>query len=284
MAVTDRADLHTHTTASDGLHSPADVVQKAKQAGLAAVAITDHDTISGVAEALKEGERIGITVIPGVELSTVADGIDIHVLAYFTNNSDELWLERLAGISGARVKRNEMILDKLQRLGIGITMDDVESAAADKGKGGSIGRPHFAEALIRKGVVSNMNEAFERYLGSGAAAYAQVPRVHPLDALEWIREAGGVSVIAHPGLYGRDDLVEELIRGGAMGIETIHSDHGEAEEQRYGMLAERFGLIATGGSDFHGERGGESYHGAIGSKYADLSIVEKLRLAAGGRR
>lgn len=282
MAVTGKADLHAHTTASDGLHSPSEVVRKAKEAGLTAVAITDHDTVSGAVEAQEEGERIGIAVVPGVELSTVWDGVDIHVLAYYTNNKDELWLERLASIAGAREKRNELILDKLQRLGFGITMDDVRSAAAGKGKGGTIGRPHFAEALIRKGVVSSINEAFERFLGSSAAAYVQVPRVHPLDALAWIREAGGVSVIAHPGLYGRDDLVEELIRGGAMGIETVHSDHGEAEEQRYGELAKRHGLIATAGSDFHGEREGHSYHGAIGSKHADMSVVEQLRNAARG--
>jgi 3',5'-nucleoside bisphosphate phosphatase len=278
-----KADLHTHTTASDGLHSPSEVVRKAKLAGLSAVAITDHDTVSGIAEANEEGRQIGITVVPGVELSTAADGVDIHVLAYYTNNEDELWLKRLAGIAGAREQRNSMILDKLQKLGFGITMEDVRAAAAGNGKGGSIGRPHFAEALIRKGVVSSMNEAFERFLGSGADAYAQVPRVHPLEALDWIREAGGISVIAHPGLYGRDDLVEELVNGGAMGIETIHSDHDETEERRYGMLAERFGLIATGGSDFHGERVGKSYHGAIGSKYTDASIVDKLRLAANRR-
>lgn len=283
MALMGKADLHTHTNASDGLHSPSEVVRKAKAAGLSAVAITDHDTVSGVAEALEESRLTGMTVVPGVELSTSWDGIDIHVLAYYTNNEDELWLERLASIAGAREKRNELILDKLQRLGFSITMDDVRSAAAGKGKGGSIGRPHFAEVLIRKGVVSSMNEAFERFLGSGAAAYAQVPRVHPLEALEWIREAEGVSVIAHPGLYGRDDLVEELIKGGVMGLETIHSDHDETSERRYGMLAERFGIIATGGSDFHGERGGQSYHGAIGSKFADVSVVEKLRLAARGR-
>ncbi|RIX49941.1 PHP domain-containing protein [Paenibacillus nanensis] len=283
VITTGRVDLHTHSTASDGLHAPAEVVQKAKQAGLAAVALTDHDTVSGVAEAMDEGDRIGIIVVPGVELSTVADGIDIHVLAYYTDNQDELWLERLAGIAGARERRNELILDKLQRLGIGISMEDVRSAAAGKGKGGSIGRPHFAEALIRKGVVSSMNEAFERFLGAGAAAYVRVPRVHPLEAIEWIREAGGVSVIAHPGLYGRDELVEELVRGGATGIETIHSDHGEDEERRYGLLAQRFGLIETGGSDFHGERGGETFHGAVGSKYADLSVVDQLRQAARGR-
>lgn len=280
MVITGKADLHAHTTSSDGLHSPAEVVRRAREAGLSAVAITDHDTVVGVAEALAEGERIGLTVVPGVELSTVADGGDIHVLAYYTNNEDPLWLERLAGIGGTRERRNELMVARLRNLGIPITLDDVRNAAAGRGKEGSIGRPHFAEALIRLGIVGTMNEAFDRFLGSGGAAYVQVPKVHPLEALTWIREAGGASVIAHPGLYGRDALVKELVRSGADGIETIHSDHGEDEEKRYGELAARYGIIATGGSDFHGEREGRSYHGALGSKYVAASVAEQLRAAA----
>ncbi|MCR2804905.1 PHP domain-containing protein [Paenibacillus soyae] len=284
MVMTGRADLHAHTTSSDGLHSPAEVVRRAREAGLAAVAITDHDTVSGVAEALEEGERAGLTVVPGVELSTIAEGSDIHVLAYYTNNEDPLWLERLGSIAGARERRNGLMVAKLRELGIPIALEDVRDAAAGRGKEGSIGRPHFAEALIRLGIVGSMNEAFDRFLGSGGAAYVQVPKVHPLEALTWIREAGGASVIAHPGLYDRDELVEELIRSGADGIEVFHSDHGEAEERQYGGLAERYGIIATGGSDFHGEREGRSYHGALGSKYVSVSVVDQLRAASGNLR
>ncbi|WP_028611132.1 PHP domain-containing protein [Paenibacillus harenae] len=283
MAVTfGNADLHTHTTASDGMQPPAENVRLAKTAGLAAVAITDHDTVAGVEEAAREGERIGITVVPGVEISTVADGHDIHILGYYTDNEDKKWLERLAGLRGTRDRRNEMIVDKLRELGIPISMDDVLAAARDSGKSpghakdGSVGRPHIAEALIRQGYAADMKEAFDRYLASGAAAYVNPPRVHPFEAIEWIKEAGGTCVIAHPGLYDDDRLVEELILHGAQGIEVFHSDHGEEEEERYARLASKHGLIVTGGSDFHGIRHGQIFHGAIGSRTVPDEVLRQL--------
>ncbi|RJE90571.1 PHP domain-containing protein [Paenibacillus sp. 1011MAR3C5] len=278
MAIIGKADLHAHTTASDGMYPPAEVVRRAKLAGLSAIAITDHDTIAGVQEAIAEGQRAGMTVVPGVEISTVTGSADIHVLAYYPDNADPLWLERLAWIGSARDRRNEAILHKLQELGIGIAMEDVREAAA--GKKGSIGRPHIAGALIRKGVVPDMKEAFARYLGSGAAAYVQVQSVTTTEALQWIREAGGVSVIAHPGLYGRDELLEQWVREGAQGIEAYHSDHSAEDADRYRAFAASHELIITGGSDFHGEREGESYHGLLGSSGVELFVVEQLRRMA----
>ncbi|MBD2871465.1 PHP domain-containing protein [Paenibacillus arenilitoris] len=278
-----RADLHTHTTASDGMQSPAENVRLAKEAGLAAVAITDHDTVAGVEAAVIEGGRIGIAVVPGVEVSTVAGGKDIHILGYYTNNKDERWLARLAGLRGTREQRNAMIVGKLQELGIAITMEDVLAAAKDgdsqsrHAKEGSIGRPHIAEALVRKGAVSTIKEAFDRYLAAGAAAYANPPRVHPLEAIAWIKEAGGTSVIAHPGLYGDDALVEELLGQGAQGVEAYHSDHSEEEEERYAKLAEKHGAIVTGGSDFHGSRQGQVFHGAVGSRTVSTEVLDRLK-------
>ncbi|GKU78489.1 PHP domain-containing protein [Paenibacillus sp. L3-i20] len=285
MAIVEgRADLHTHTTASDGLHSPAEVVGMAKTAGLHAVAITDHDTVAGVAEAVIEGERIGITVIPGVELSTVSERKEIHLLAYFTNNDDPLWQERLARQGNARERRNSLIVEKLQSFGIAISLDEIIAIGAERRQTNeaseanfSVGRPHIAELLIRKGIVQSMNEAFDRFLASGSAAYVEVPRVHPLEAVEWINEAGGVCVIAHPGLYDNDSLVEDIIRGGARGIEVFHSDHNLEDEKRYSLLANKYNLIETGGSDFHGARLGKNYHGAIGSKSVSIKVVEQLR-------
>lgn len=277
------ADLHTHTTASDGLHSPVDVVRMAREAGLEAVAITDHDTTAGVAEAEAAGAERGIAVIPGVEVSTSVDGRDIHILGYYTRNDDELWQSRLRKLRNARNERNELIVEKLTTLGVGITMEDVMAAVLARGgkekqvgRGGSIGRPHIAEALIAVGAVSSMEEAFSRYLASGAAAYVSVPRIHPSEALQWISEAGGVSVIAHPGLYGADALVEQLAVQGADGIEVYHSDHGPEEEARYAVIARRHGLIATGGSDFHGKREGHSYHGEIGCRRVDADVAGQL--------
>ncbi|WP_442950617.1 PHP domain-containing protein [Paenibacillus sp. FJAT-27812] len=285
------ADLHTHTTASDGMQSPAENVRLAKAAGLAAIAITDHDTVAGVAEAMLEGERLGITVVPGVEVSTVADGTDIHILGYYTSNDDEKWLTRLASLRRVRDQRNEMILDKLCELGIAITMDEVVAAAHGDGKlealqdaAVSIGRPHIAAVLVNKGIVSTMKEAFDRYLKTGAAAYVNPPRLNPFEAVDWIREAGGTSVIAHPGLYGNDSLVEEIIRYGVQGIEVFHSDHGPKEERRYAQLAARYQLIATGGSDYHGSRQGVIFHGEIGNRTVDVNVLQQLEPLWGKER
>ncbi|UVI27847.1 PHP domain-containing protein [Paenibacillus spongiae] len=279
------ADLHTHTTASDGLQRPSDNVRLAKAAGLAAIAITDHDTVDGIEEAMQAGERLGITVVPGVEISTVAGGNDIHILGYYTDWRNEDWRAKLSGLLTVRDRRNDMILERLRSLGIAISMDEVLEEAHRQGKdSGSIGRPHIAAVLLAKGTVSTMQEAFDRYLASGAQAYANPPRLHPFEAIEWIREAGGTSVIAHPGLYGDDGLVEQLIRHGAEGIEVFHSDHSPEDEERYGRLARKYNLIVTGGSDFHGERQGEIFHGPIGSRTVDAAVLNQLNPAWRRRR
>jgi predicted metal-dependent phosphoesterase TrpH len=275
-----RADLHTHTTASDGIQPPAENVRLAAEAGLAAVAITDHDTVEGIAEAMEAGGRFGITVVPGVEISTAARGNDIHILGYYTDWKSDAWREKLAGLLRLREKRNDLILGKLRALGIPITLDEVLAEASRQGKdGGSVGRPHIAAVLVAKGVVGSMQEAFDRYLASGAAAYDNPPRLHPFEAIDWIREAGGTSVIAHPGLYGDDDFVEDMIRYGAKGLEVFHSDHSPEDEERYARLAAKYSLIATGGSDYHGERHGVVFHGPIGSRTVDASVIRQLNPA-----
>ncbi|WP_274650499.1 PHP domain-containing protein [Paenibacillus humicola] len=275
-----QADLHTHTTASDGTQRPADNVRMAAEKGLAAIAITDHDTVDGIAEAMEAGAALGVIVVPGVEISTSAGGRDIHMLGYFIDWQNEGWREKLAGQLRVRDKRNELIVAKLRELGVAITMEEVTAEARSRGKeGGSIGRPHIAAVLLAKGAVRSMQEAFDRYLGEDGLAYVNPPRLHPFEAVDWIREAGGTSVIAHPGLYGDDDLVEDIIRYGAQGIEVYHSDHGAEEEARYAGLAAKYGLIATGGSDFHGERNGVVFHGAIGSRTVGVSVVDRLNPA-----
>lgn len=275
-----RADLHTHSTASDGTGSPADNVRLAREAGLAAVALTDHDTTAGLEEALAEGERLGIRVVPGVELSTMQDGLEIHVLGYFLDWRDGRWQERLASQRGARMRRNAMIIERLNALGMPISMDEVKRAAAGQGSGASIGRPHIAAVLFERGYVSSVSEAFERFLGSAGAAYVRVPRPTPLEAVSWIHEAGGAAVVAHPGLYGRDELVEALLRAGADGVEAYHSDHSPDDEARYAAMAERHGVIATGGSDYHGARGGEVFHAPLGGRNVDVSVVDLLKAAS----
>ncbi|AZN42086.1 PHP domain-containing protein [Paenibacillus albus] len=279
MAVTGngQADLHSHTTASDGTMRPAEVVALAKERGLSAVAITDHDTVDGIKEALEAGERLAITVVPGVEISTIAEGRDIHMLGYYIDWENEDWRAKLGTLVSVRDRRNDMIVEKLCELGCVITMEEVIAEARAKGKdSGSIGRPHIAAVLVNKGYVSSMQEAFDRYLGSDGAAYRNPPRLHPFEAIAWIKEAGGTCIIAHPGLYGNDVLVEQIIEAGADGIEVYHSDHSEADEARYLALAQRYGLIVTGGSDYHGERNGHVFHGELGSKSVGLEVLEQL--------
>ncbi|MWC26728.1 PHP domain-containing protein [Paenibacillus sp. MMS18-CY102] len=275
------ADLHTHTLASDGTNAPAAVVRLAKEAGLAAVAITDHDTIAGWAEALAEGDRLGIEVIPGIELSTVMNGRDVHILGYWCNANDGQWLDRLRSQQGFRGNRNGMMIGKLRDLGIDVTLDEIVSHARKSGKQvesvEQIGRPHLAEVLIARGVVADMREAFDRYLGENGLAYCNPPRLQPFEAIDWIREAGGVSVIAHPGLYGDDEMVEAIVRHGAQGIEAYHSDHDAGQEQRYEALAQRYGLLVTGGSDFHGEKQGVVFHGPIGHRSVSMQVAEQLK-------
>ncbi|CAM2821538.1 PHP domain-containing protein [Paenibacillus sediminis] len=271
-------DLHTHTQASDGLHKPAENVHFAKQKGLAAIAITDHDTIAGIEEALRVGEEDGVIVVPGIEISTRVDDQDIHVLGYYIDFHDQVFLRRLEELRSTRERRNELIISKLQQLGVSITLDEVinhlgRPLRADE----SIGRPHIADLLVHKGYVSNMREAFDRYLAEGAAAYVSLPRITPAEAMNWIREADGTPVLAHPGLYKNDDLVRAIIEEGRpAGIEVYHSDHSEADEERYMLMAEHYELIMTGGSDFHGARQGVIFHGDIGNRTVSAEVLSLL--------
>ncbi|MEK8131937.1 PHP domain-containing protein [Paenibacillus filicis] len=271
------ADLHTHTIASDGTGTPADNVRLAAAAGLAAVAITDHDTVGGLEEALAAGESYGITVVPGIEISTVHEGADIHVLGYWVDWRDPVFLERLEQLRSVRDRRNEMIVEKLQALGMEITMADVlASVSLLRREGDTVGRPHIADALVRKGYVGSMAEAFERYLGKGAAAYANPPRITPFEALVWIREAGGAPVLAHPGLYGCDELIPTLAAQGLAGLEVYHADHTPEQETAYAAMAQRHGLLVTAGSDYHGERGGVVFHAPVGARRVEAEVIHQL--------
>jgi len=272
-----RADLHTHTTASDGMFRPAVNVQMAKAAGLAAIAITDHDTVAGIPEALAAGKENGIIVVPGVEMSTAVDGKDIHILGYGISPDDPILLQRLLSLRNVRNRRNEDILANLEQLGMEVSLEDLEKAAGkadhiDK----SVGRPHIAQVLVDKGYVSDLREAFDRFLGEGKPAYASQTRISPEEAMTWIHEAGGTAIIAHPGLYSDDSLVFSLLDSGADGLEAFHSDHSPELEQHYANKAEGKGKLITGGSDFHGTRNGVPFHGAIGSRSVDVAVVRQL--------
>jgi hypothetical protein len=272
------ADLHTHTTSSDGTQPPAVNVEMARKAGLAAIAITDHDTVAGIDEAILEGERLGIEVVPGVEISTVADGQDIHVLGLYIDHKNEKLLCRLAELRSVRDHRNRLLLKRLEELGLPVKMEEVSAKRESPDRmDETIGRPHIAAVMVDKGYVSSISEAFDKYLGKQGAAYVNPPRIHPRTAIEWIREAGGTSVLAHPGLYDADELIRELAQSGLEGLEVYHSDHTPEQEAKYAKVAEELGLIVTAGSDFHGERNGEMFHAPIGSRKVSVSVLNRLR-------
>lgn len=281
MSVEKECDLHTHTLASDGMNEPAENVRLASEKGLAALAITDHDTVAGVKEALEAGARLGVTVVPGVEISTMAAGKDIHVLGYYIDPENEVFLQRLASLRRTRDERNLKIIANLHRLGMPVSMEEVISGIGRELKPDeTVGRPHIADALVRRGYAENMRDAFDRYLAQGKPAYASQERIMPAEACAWIREAGGTPVLAHPGLYGDDGLVRAILQEAHPdGIEVYHSDHGPDEERRYCEIAREFGLIVTAGSDYHGERQGIVFHGDIGSRRISIEVLEELKAA-----
>ncbi|NRR01567.1 PHP domain-containing protein [Brevibacillus sp. RS1.1] len=276
------ADLHTHTKASDGTCEPAENVRLAKEAGLAALAITDHDTVAGIPEAMEAARALGVEIIPGVEVSSVGKGQDIHVLGYFVPYEDPAFEERLFRLRETRHERNQLLITRLQELGIDISLEKVYRRKQGTDK--NIGRPHIAEELMELGVVSTIAEAFDKYLGKGGAAYVNPPRLTPQEAITLIKEAGGVAVLAHPGLYDDDELVQELIVFGLDGIEVNHPDNDEVQKMRYSKWTAQYGMVVTGGSDFHGWRGEEPFHAMLGSHTAGMDAVEQLRAIAEKRK
>ena len=248
-------DLHIHTTCSDGSLTPSQVVQYAKEKDLKAIAITDHDTIDGNEEALKEGKHQDIEVIPGVEISVDYSPGSMHMLGYFITTDDTTLKEKLTLLQGSRADRNPKIIEKLNELGLALTYDEVVQESG----GGQVGRPHIAQVLLQKGYVKNIQEAFDKYLGKGAPAYSDKFRLGAEEAITTIIDAGGIPVLAHPfTLYCKgpeelEELVKKLVSMGLLGIEVYYSEHNQRQISQYSKLAEQHNLAITGGSDFHGK-------------------------------
>jgi predicted metal-dependent phosphoesterase TrpH len=246
-------DLHVHTTASDGTLSPANLVQYAKTRGLEAIAVTDHDTVEGLDEAVAEGNAIGFEVVPGVEISADYAGGALHILGYYLDFKSSALLKRLAVLQDARAERNPKIVHKLQALGFSISFAEIEQEAGS----GLVGRPHFAQVLLKKGYVKSVQEAFDKYLKKGAAAYEDKFRFPIPEAISMIVDAGGIPVLGHPVTLNCNGAqleakIKDWKAGGLQGIEVYYSDHDAALTSQYAALARRHGLIPTGGSDFHG--------------------------------
>ncbi|MCF6291244.1 MAG: PHP domain-containing protein [Desulfobacterales bacterium] len=247
-------DLHTHSSCSDGTMSPAAVVDWAATSGLKVMALTDHDTMAGVAAALARGRKKGIEVVPGVELSVRHGPTPIHLLGYWPQPDDIGLRQRLQGIQAARQERNQRIVARLNRLGIAVRMEELRQAAAD----GQIGRPHIARLLVAKGVVKDVNQAFAIYLRRGAAAYVERSRFEANEAIAVIQRAGGMAVLAHPGQLDPSPavisgLLTALKDQGLAGVEAYYPSHSPKVTSLLKQMAKGLDLVVTGGSDFHGE-------------------------------
>lgn len=253
-----RYDLHLHTTASDGTWTPSELVAAAKKHKLKGIAVTDHDTVSGIREAQINGKKLGVTVIPGVELSTEQDGGEIHILGLFINPDNKDLGSFLETCRKGRIDRNAKIVRRLNENGYHIELDRVAEIAGE----GSIGRPHIAEALIEKGYVANRQEAFDNFLGKDCIGYVPRFKVTPEEAVANVLRAKGLPVCAHPGLFCPEGLIEHLRSAGLEGIEVYHSAHTELDSAKYLDLAKVKGMLVTGGSDSHGS--GVSVEAEIG--------------------
>lgn len=249
-----RIDLHVHSNVSDGTESPTRLVFAAQEAGLDVIGLCDHDTFDGVAEAREAGRRIGLAVLPGVEMSTRYKERPVHLLGYGCDPWNRPLLLELTKLRVSRVNRLQGFLDKLSELGMPLTAEDVQES---KGLSPSLGRPHIADALVAKGYVANRDEAFAKYLGDGKPAYVERYATPIQEAIRLIRGAKGLAVIAHPWGPGAKDVLTgdalaELARAGLEGIEVDHTDHDPRSREMLTQLGARTGLIRTGSSDYHG--------------------------------
>ncbi len=278
-------DLHTHSVFSDGTETPAALVQQADALGLTALALTDHDTLDGLESFLACQSTTSVRLVPGIELSCRFLDMELHILGLFLEPTDLQLQARVVGLRNRRMERNLAILARLDALGIHLDWKDVASSATTD----LVSRAHIARTLVRLGHVHHVQEAFQRFLGEGAAAYVPFRELTPGEAARWIREAGGVPVVAHPGRTAHrhmpwDDAMYELKRLGLGGLEAYYSDYGPTEERYFVGLAQRLGMALSGGSDYHGEvKPGISLGRGKGELAVPDEILDGLELQRGLR-
>ena len=271
------ADLHSHTTASDGALSPRELVKLAAKQGVRVLAVTDHDSVSGLPEAIDEGARLGIEIVPGLEINCDVEGAEVHILGYCVDWQAEWFETFLAGQRAERAARVHRIVERLGELGLSLTADEIFAIC----KEGSPGRPHVAQAMVKRGYVKSVREAFDRYLRSGGPANVPRRRLTPVEAVQVIRRAHGVPVMAHPGLANRDEMIPELVEAGLAGIETFYPEHSAGQIEAYRTICRERGLVAPGGSDYHGSHTGRA--NTLGSPYVPLEVWEALKRKASER-
>lgn len=267
-------DLHIHSTVSDGTLTPAQIVRTAVDIGLRAIALADHDSIGGVRQAMQEAKGTSLRVIPAVEINTAVNDEEIHILGYFVDIDDPTLNEQLHAIRNARLDRAEQIIGRLNNIGVPLRMEQVLAVSA----GDSVGRPHIARALAAMGACRSEAEAFERYLKVGRPAYVHRYRLSPLEAINAIRAAGGLAVVAHPVLVHDDELILDLKSQGLSGVEAYHCEHSPSVTRYYLEFARRHGLVVTGGSDSHGPESRRPV--AMGAVVVPEKVLSDLEEAA----
>ncbi len=265
------ADLHMHTTCSDGALSPCELLQRINNVGIGTISITDHDSVEAVDEAIALGKELGIEVIPGVELSSDIGERDIHILGYFIDYRDLQLLEYLSLFRRERLKRAERIVAKLNHMNVPLTLE----AVLDKAGAGSVGRPHIAYALMEGGFTESYEGAFVKYIGVGRPAYEQKIHFAPEDSIALIASVGGLSSLAHPGKYTSDADINRLIKHGLDGIEVVHPSYSPERTKHYHLIAGEYFLLESGGSDFHGGMKDDDH--LIGAYTIPLELVESMK-------
>lgn len=265
-------DLHVHTAASDGVHSPGELVRLARDAGLAAIAVTDHDSLAGLEEAESAGRSLGVEVVRGIELTAYAGRTEVHILGLFVSQGETPASRRVDSLRRTRRERMLRMIENLSRFGILVDPAEVFAEAKD----GAVGRPHLAAVLARHGHGRSEAEAFDAYLRQDGPVYVRGEELSPEEAIRLVLELGGLPIYAHPGLSRLDERLGEFREAGLVGLEVWHSRHSPADTEHYLRLAAKKGLLPSGGSDFHGQGRTEA---SLGTPLVPLSVLEALREA-----
>jgi predicted metal-dependent phosphoesterase TrpH len=269
--VASAVDLHSHTTASDGTLAPRELVAEAVRRGLRVLAITDHDSTDGLAPALAAAApHRHLTIVPGIEINCDVEGAEIHVLGYEMDYEAEWFQDFCRAQRAERRARVLRMTERLAELGLPVAPEEVWALVEE----GAAGRPHVAQVMVRRGYVKTVREAFDRYLAAGRPAHVPRVKLQPADAVRLIRRAGGVPVLAHPGLARRDELIPGLVAAGLLGIECYYPEHSAGQRAHYLEMCRQLDLVATGGSDFHGPRVRAA---ALGGTPVPLAAWEGLR-------
>lgn len=271
-------DLHTHSLKSDGSMTPTEVVEEAKRAGLAAIALTDHDSVDGVREAVEAGERLGVEIIPAIEFSVMSK-TETHILGYFIDIDNPDLKEMLKEVVDLRIERNHVTCQRLNELGFDITLEEVRALAPNN----FVGRAHFARVMMDKGYISTVKEGFEKYMSVGKYAYCEKQRLSTREAIELITKCGGIAFLAHPHLTKLPDdelkeFLKELKGYGLCGLEGYYTDYTPEMQEKYQSMAEELGLMISGGTDFHAKM---KPHISIGTGLGNMkipySVIEEIK-------